>query len=566
MSKKRVLILGGGFGGVYAAVHLGRMFNKRELEEIEIAIVSRENYIVFQPLLPEVISGSVELNHVIAPIRRMAPKARLYARDIKAIDPIARTVTLSPGARPERLTLSYDHLVVAMGTRLDHSKIPGMHEHASPFKYLGDALYLRNQLVRALEQAETETDPDTRRRLLTFVVAGGGFSGVECIAEMNDFLREAVHAYHNISEADLRLILLQRSERILPELTESLAAFAHKLLVKRGVEIQLGTGLKAVSADAVVVENKETRHMETIGTRTTVATVPAGPHPLLSTLPFPQEKGRIVVDQTTEVKGWPGVWALGDCAAIMQVDGQISPPTAQHALRQARTCAENIVASMRGGTKRIFKFTGLGKLGSLGRRSAVAEIFGIHLKGLFAWLLWRGVYVTKFPGLSGQLRLLADWILDTFLPRDITQLRLFHEEPVHREHFEAGETVFSEGEFGDKVYFIVKGEAAVERDGEFLANLRLGEVFGEAALISDQPRNASIRAVTALDVTVVSREAFQELLGHLPGVRDTMQEIMRRRMERPIDLQQEMNAMTVGSATPSSPLDGTGEKKMQILV
>src|SRR5262245_5414437 len=279
---------------------------------------------------------------------------------------------------------------------------------------------------------------------------------------MNDFLREAVQAYHNISEKDLRLILLQRSERILPELTESLAAFAHKLLVKRGVEIRLGSGLKAVSADSVVVEEKSTQKTEIIGTRTTVATVPAGPHPMLTALPFPQEKGRIVVEQTTEVKGWSGVWALGDCAAIMQVDGQVSPPTAQHALRQAKTCAENIVASIRGGPKKVFKFTGLGKLGSLGRRSAVAEIFGIHLKGLFAWLLWRGVYVTKFPGLSGQLRLLADWILDAFLPRDITQLRLFHEESVHREHFEAGETVFAEGEFGDKVYFIVKGEATVE--------------------------------------------------------------------------------------------------------
>jgi NADH dehydrogenase len=552
MSKKRVLILGGGFGGVYAAIHLGKLFNKRELEEVEIAIVSRDNYIVFQPLLPEVISGSVELNHVIAPIRRMAPKARLYTRDIELIDPEARTVTLSPGARPERLTLSYDHLVVAMGTRLDHSKIPGMHEHASPFKYLGDALYLRNQLVRALEEAETEPDPETRRRLLTFVVAGGGFSGVECIAEMNDFLREAVHAYHNIGEADLRLILLQRSERILPELTESLAAFAHKLLVKRGVEIRLGAGLKAVSADGVVVEDKVTRRTEIIGTRTTVATVPAGPHPILSALPFPQEKGRIVVDQTTEVKDWPGVWALGDCAAIMQIDGQTSPPTAQHALRQAKTCAENIVASMRGGAKKVFTFTGLGKLGSLGRRSAVAEIFGIHLKGLFAWLLWRGVYVTKFPGLSGQLRLLADWILDVFLPRDITQLRLFHKESVHREHFEAGERVFGEGEFGDKVYFIVKGEAAVERNGTPLCTLRPGEVFGEAALISNRPRNASVRAVTALDATVVSREAFQELLWHLPGVSDTMQEIMRQRMERPIDLQQEMDAMTFAGRQASS--------------
>ena len=150
MKKKRILILGGGFGGVYVAVHLGKMLSQRELEETEIALVNRENYIVFQPLLPEVISGSVELNHVIAPIRRMAPRASLYTRDIESIDPVARTVTLSPGVRPTPLTLSYDHLVIAMGTRLDYSKIPGMREHASPFKYLGDALYLRNQLVRML--------------------------------------------------------------------------------------------------------------------------------------------------------------------------------------------------------------------------------------------------------------------------------------------------------------------------------------------------------------------------------------------------------------------------------
>ncbi|HEY5953719.1 MAG TPA: NAD(P)/FAD-dependent oxidoreductase, partial [Terrimicrobiaceae bacterium] len=431
MAKKRILILGGGFGGVYVAVHLGKMLTEAELQETEIALVNRENYIVFQPLLPEVISGSVELNHVIAPIRRMAPRANLYTRDIESIDPIARSVTLSPGLRPTTLTLSYDHLVIAMGTRLDHSKIPGMREHASPFKYLGDALYLRNQLVRMLEEAEAEPDPERRRCLLTFVVAGGGFSGVECIAEMNDFLREAVRAYHNISEPDLRLILLQRGERILPEVTPSLAAFAHRLLVNRGVEIRLGSGLKAVTANAVIVEDKQTRRTEMIATRTAVATVPAGPHPILTGLPLPQDKGRIVVDQTTEVPGWPGVWAIGDCAAVKQIDGNVSPPTAQHALRQAKTCAQNIVASFRGAGKTQFAFTGLGKLGSLGRRSAVAEILGFRFKGLIAWLLWRGVYVTKFPGLDGQLRLVADWILDAFLPRDITQLRLFHDEAVH---------------------------------------------------------------------------------------------------------------------------------------
>src|SRR6516165_5492200 len=299
--KRRVLILGGGFGGVYVAVHLGKMLSKKELEEIDIALVNRENYIVFQPLLPEVISGSVELNHVIAPIRRLAPKAHLFTRDVEAIDPVQRVVTLSPGLRPATTSIAYDHLVIALGTRLDYSKIPGMREHAHPFKYLGDALYLRNQLVHVLEEAETETDLETRRRLLTFVVAGGGFSGVECIAEMNDFLREAVHAYHQISAKDLRLILLQRGERILPELTESLAAFAHKLLAKRGIDIRLGTGLKAVSADAVVVEDKTTQQTEIIATRTTIVTVPAGSHPLLTSLPFRQDKGRIVVNQQTEV-------------------------------------------------------------------------------------------------------------------------------------------------------------------------------------------------------------------------------------------------------------------------
>ena len=538
--KMRVVILGGGFGGVYVAVHLGKLLSKRELDETEIVLVNRENYIVFQPLLPEVISGSVELNHVIAPIRRMAPKANLFTRDVESIDPVQRLVTLSPGTRPAVTSIHYDHLVIAMGTRLDHSKIPGMHEHAHPFKYLGDALYLRNQLVHSLEEAETESDSEVRRRLLTFVVAGGGFSGVECIAEMNDFLREAVHAYHNISEKDLRLILLQRGKRILPELTESLAAFAHKLLAKRGVEIRLGASLKAVTADAVVVEDQATRQTEIIATRTTIATVPAGPHPMIVSLPFPQDKGRIVVNQQTEVPDWPGVWALGDCAAIKQIDGQMSPPTAQHALRQAKTCAKNILASCRGTPKKTFAFTGLGKLGSLGRRSAVAEIFGIHLKGIIAWMLWRGVYVTKFPGFDGQLRLIADWVLDTFLPRDITQLRLFHDEAVHREHFEPGETIFVAGDFGDKIYFLVKGNVTVERDSAILTTLRDGDVFGEAALISDLPRNATIRAATSVDAIAVSRDAFQEMLGHLPGLSETMEKIMETRMERNVDLKHEM--------------------------
>jgi NADH:ubiquinone reductase (H+-translocating) len=543
--KKTILILGGGFGGVYTAVHLEKLLTSSEKEATEIVIVSRENYIVFQPLLPEVISGSVQLNHVISPIRRLARTARLYTREVEAIDIATRIVKLSPGATPTPTIINFDHLVIALGTRLDYAKIPGMREHACPFKYLGDALYLRNQLVHALEEAEAECDPERRRALLTFVVAGGGFSGVECIAEMNDFLREAVQSYLQISERDLRLILLQRGDRILPELTEGLSEFASRLLMKRGVEIQFGTSLKAVSADAIVIGIAKNEQPRVIKTRTTVATVPAGPHPLVSMLPFLQEHGRIKVDEGMEVPGAAGVWALGDCALVKQTDGVYSPPTAQHALRQAKTCAQNIVASLRGTKKRAFAFTGLGKMGSLGRRSAVAEIFGFRLKGLVAWMLWRGVYVTKFPGLDGQFRLIADWILDAFLPRDITQLRLFHEEGVHREHFEPGETIFNVGDIGDKVYFIAKGEVVVVREDEVLATLGHGEMFGEVALVCSHARNATVRSKTALDLVVVTREAFDQLLGILPGFRDNIEAIMSTRMKRTVDLCQEVpKAMT----------------------
>jgi NADH dehydrogenase len=540
--KQTILILGGGFGGVYTAVYLERLMTAVERQSNEIVIVSRDNYIVFQPLLPEVISGSVELNHVISPIRRLARSARLYTREVEAIDLTTRTVKLSPGAKPMASMITYDQLVIALGTRLDTSKIPGMQEHASPFKYLGDALYLRNQLVKALEQAEEETNPEIRRALLTFVVAGGGFSGVECIAEMNDFLREAVGSYHNINEKDLRLVLLQRGDRILPELTEGLSKFASELLMKRGVEIHFETSLKAMSADAVVVEIEGTKQTKTIQTRTTVATVPAGPHPLLAMLPLEQERGRIKVDEGLEVATAPGVWALGDCALVKQVDGQFSPPTAQHALRQAKTCAQNILASMRGTKKQVFRFTGLGKMGSLGRRCAVAEIFGIRLKGLVAWMLWRGVYVTKFPGVDGQLRLIADWIFDVFLPRDITQLRLFHEEGVHREHYEPGEQIFGMGDVGDKVYFITKGEAEVIRDNQPIATLGTGEMFGETALVCNHSRGATVRSLTALDLVVINREAFQELLGNLPGLKREIEAVMAKRMGRPVDLCEEVNA------------------------
>lgn len=523
-------------------MYLSRALTADERRRIRITLVNKENYIVFQPLLPEVISGAIEMLHVISPIRRLVPGAELYTREIEAIDLQQRTVRLAPGFRPKPLTLPFDHLVIGLGTRLDAAKVPGMQEHAIPFKYLGDALRLRNHLVHVLEEAAIETEQQQREKLLTFVVAGGGFSGIECMAELNDFVREAIKHYPTIQPHELRMIVLQSGERILPEMVERLANFAHRLLTERGIDIRLRTRLQAVTAESAIIQNQLSHQREAIPTRTVVATVPAGAHPLLEQLPCQRQAGRLCVTEFLNVPDWPGVWALGDCAAVPQPDGILSPPTAQHALRQARTCAANVLAEIRGGRKQPFSFTGLGKLGSLGRRSAVAELFGVKLSGLPAWLIWRAVYLWKLPGFDRKIRALMDWFLDVILPRDITQVRIFQPDAVIQEHFEPGEIVFDQGDFGDKIYFIVKGEVEVIRDNEVVARLSDGDVFGEIALVSDTARTASVLATTPLDVVTVSRSAFKKLLAHLPGVRSTMSEIMRQHLAESAELRQQINS------------------------
>lgn len=528
---KRVLILGGGFGGVYTAMYLERLL-RRASEPFEIALVNRDNYLVFQPMLPEVVSGAINTLHVICPIRRLAPRTHVYTREIEQIDLGSKTVRLAPGCRPKPLVLEYDHLVLALGNVLDDTKVPGMRDHALPFKYLGDGLLLRNHLVHVLEEADTESDPAERQRLLTFVVAGGGFSGVECAAELNDFVRSAVKVYRRLRPDELRVVLLQSGERILPEIDAGLARFAHKILERRGVEISLQTRLQAVTAEAALVGDKSGSPPTLIATRTTVATVPAKPHPLIEKLPCEQERGRIRVDASLRVPGWDGLWAVGDCAAVPQPDGITSPPTAQHAVRQARLCADNIAASLASRPLDTFKFTGLGKLGSLGRRSAVAEVMGLKLSGLPAWILWRAIYLSKFPGFDRKVRILADWLWDMLLPRDVTQIRLRDEPVVSQEHFEPGQLVFDQGDFGDKLYVVVRGEAEVSDGDVMLRTLRAGEVFGEIALIAETPRTARVRASTPLDVISVPRAAFGHLIAHLPGVRESMESIMQRHLEQ----------------------------------
>ena len=528
-TPKKIVIVGGGFGGVYTARYLEKLL---PATEARISLINRENYFVFQPLLPEVLSGSIGIVDTVSPIRRLLGRTELYVREIEEIDTRKGVVRLAPGVRPTSLELAFDYLVIAGGNVTNLASLPGLAEHAFPFKTLGDALRLRNHVLQVVEEAATEPDPEYRRQMLTFVVAGGGFSGVEVVAELNDFLRRAVHSFRSIDPKEIRCVLIHSRKRILPEITPGLADYAQRLLLKRGVELVLNARLASATAERVVLSDGEA-----IPTRTVVATVPSSLSPLLRHIACDFVKGRLSVNTQLELQGLPEglngrAWALGDCAYITMSDGEVAPPTAQHATREAKTVADNITAAIRGQAGREFQFAGLGKLGSLGHHSAVAEVFGLKISGFLAWFLWRTIYLMKLPGLDRKLRVATDWTTSLFFPADIVQLRTESSSTVENEYFESGDIVFREGDVGDRMYVVISGEIEVLREGERLAMLAEGDYFGEMAVLSDEPRNATVRATKASTLASISKSDFGRLLGAFPRLEKQMGELIASRSKR----------------------------------
>ncbi len=527
--RNRIVILGAGFGGVYTAQHLEKLLGRKD--DYEIILINKENYFVFQPMLPEVVSGSIGLLDTVSPLRRLLPRTDIHVREVESIDLKNRTITTSPGFRPHSHVIEFDHLVLAVGNVTDFRGLRGLPEHALPFKNLADALHLRNHVIRALEEASIEDDDqELRRQLLTFVVAGGGFSGVEVVAELNDFVRGVARNYRKIDPSEIRVILLHSGERILPEMTESLALFAQRLLKKRGVDIRLNRRLDAATGEEAILSDGE--H---IPTKTIVSTVPASPHPIIEQLELPKGKnGRIRVNRFLQVEGTDNIWALGDCALVPTPDGEgVCPPTAQHALRQGRTAAHNILAAIRGGEQKTFDFRGLGQMGALGHHSAVAEIMGIKISGFLAWWLWRTIYLMKLPGWGRRLKVATSWTLDLLLPAELVELKLAGAAGVMQEHFEPGEEVFHQGDLGDRIYIIVKGRAEVLREeggaARVLSELEAGEYFGEMALLNKTVRNATVRCVEAMDVLSLPKREFGLLAGNLPELRRSFESVMERR-------------------------------------
>jgi len=530
MGNKRIIVLGGGFGGVYTAMHLEKLIKNDP--EWEIVLVNKENYFVYQPMLAEVVGGSVGLLDTVSAIRRLCPKTRLFVRDIETIDTKAKKVILTPKFTHKAYELSYDHLIFAFGTVTDFRGIPGLHEHALPFKTLADSVVIRNRVIEAVESAAAEEDPEMRRKLLTFVIGGGGFSGVEVAAELNDFARRLVKDYPEIDPNLVRVVLVHSKDRLMDkEMPESLSRFAGKIMQKRGVEIIFNMHLKTATPYEAILENGER-----IPSFMVISTVPSSPNPLIEALEgLPQEKGKLKTDLTMQVEGSDHLWAVGDCAWIPNPSGEgRCPPTAQFALREGKTLAHNIWATVQGKQKKNFSFKVLGMLGALGHHCAVAELFGkFRFSGVLAWLLWRAIYWMKLPGIDRKIKVAVSWFIDMIIPIESVQLKLTPAHGMARLHYETGENIFQEGDVGDYLYIVVKGEVDVIRKSDHeektVATLKEGEYFGEMALLNEKQRNATVRCKTPVDVLALKKQDFGALMANFGDLRKNFEETEKKR-------------------------------------
>jgi NADH:ubiquinone reductase (H+-translocating) len=448
---------------------------------------------------------------------------------VEGIDLKKQIVTISPGFRPRQLQLKYDYLVIALGSITNFHGMPGMIENAMPFRTLADAMVLRNHLIHVLEEADVEENPELRRQLLTFVVGGGGFSGVEVMAELNDFVRSVKKNYLRLRNEPHRCVIVQAGNRILPEMSETLAIFAQKILRKRGVEIILNDRLKAATSERAILQSGDE-----IPCKTLISTVPSALPSVIQKLDCPNERGKLLVNTGLELKDYEGkVWALGDCASIRTIADTQVPPTAQHAIREAATAAINIAAAVRGGKRAEFGFEGRGTLGSLGHGTAVAQICGFKISGLLAWCLWRCIYLMKMPGLNRKVRIATDWLLHLLFPPELAQTKVAFESGIRNQHFEPGDVIFQQGDLGDSVYVIEEGECEVlhEQNDEqkLVATLNRGECFGEMALLSDRSRNATIRARYPTNVLIIPKADFNKLRQSVPAFGDVFSELVKRR-------------------------------------
>jgi NADH dehydrogenase len=424
-ARQRIVVLGGGFGGVYTALRLERILRD---DEADIKLISRDNYFLMTPLLFEAGSGILEPRHSVNPIRTMLKRAMLVQGEIEGIDLDTRRISLRIEGGDQQ-TIEYDQLVLALGGVTNTSLIPGS-DTALTFKTLGDAIFLRNHMIQRFERADVEHNPEAKRKALTFVFVGAGFVGVELVGEMTVFLPNVARLYRNIRREELRYELIEAGPRVAPEFEESMSRHIEKVLKGRGVNIRDKTFVDRMEPTRVHLRGGETIDAETI-----VLAAGVAPSPLLNTLSLEKsKKGAVVVEATMQVKDRPEVWALGDCASIPSPSGKPYPPLAQHALREAKVLARNIARAVRGEKAPLekFEYETIGLLASLGHFNGVGRIKWIRLKGFIAWWVWRSYYLMQMPQWSRRIRIMIDWTVALVFRNDVVQLDQVREADSRR--------------------------------------------------------------------------------------------------------------------------------------
>lgn len=413
--RRRVLILGGGFGGAYAAWRLAHTLGKRK--DIEVVLISRENYLLFTPMLHEVAAGDLYPPDIVEPLRKWMRGIRFIEGEVIDIDLPSRVVRYAVGASRRRQETAYDYLLLALGSETNYFGMTQVANRAAALKTLGDAALLRNRMVALLEDAATQTDNTARRLLMTFVVAGGGFAGVETVGAMNDFLRDTLKHYPELDPSMLRMVLVHADDVLLPELGERLGRYAQQKLLRRGVELRLGS--RVTGYDDWIVNLSAG---EPIPANTLVWTAGVTPAPAVASLAVEKINGRLKVNECLELTGHEGVvWAVGDAAAVPDGRGGLHPPTAQHGLREGLAAAKNIESAVNGTAPKPFRFSTIGQLASIGHHTGVAQILGMRFSGFVAWWLWRSVYLAKLPGIAKKVRVAIQWTLDLLFSRQIEQ-------------------------------------------------------------------------------------------------------------------------------------------------
>ncbi len=522
----RVVIVGGGFAAVKFAKTLR---NKLRGSECEILLFNRENHMVFHPLLADVAGASINADAAAAPLRQMLPGVECRTERVQRIDLLASEIEFD-SASGTLARLHYDHVVIACGAESNLGIIPGMTEHAFPFKVMRDALDLRQHVVRQMENAEAASELDRRRWYLSFIIVGAGFSGAEVAGEINELVRSSTRFYWNFRKEDVTVTLVHSQDQILPEVAPKLRTFAQKRMQKAGITMLLNT--RAVAATHQGVQLQDGRML---AGATVVCTIGTTISPIVERLNVAKERGRIRTAPNMRIEGQTNAWAIGDCALIVNAfDSKPSPTTAQFAERQGRQAALNLVRILRGQPTQPFRFKALGQLCSIGGYQAVAEILGMRVSGFPAWVMWRGIYLFKLPTWSRRIKVALDWAWDVLFPRDLSFLNTDAARQVTHAYFRPGDFIHRRGELAQVFSIIEEGEVEVLQtteesvEAKVIAVLAKGDFFGEEALLANRPHETSIRARTVVRLAQVGSALFSQMAGSFAPLRDLLVKAVTR--------------------------------------